>query len=72
MKAVAHILNQEGIFVDVYVDDFYGADTSENAVDSFARMTQLFAEFGLQSSPDKDTPPTRHTIKYGMEWSSKT
>ena len=60
-KAVAHILNQEGILVDVYIDDFYGAETAELATQSFDRMTHLFSELGLQSSPAKDTPPT-HTM----------
>ena len=56
--AVSYILNKEGILVDVYIDDFYGAATRELADLSFDRMTQLFTELRLQSSPDKDTPPT--------------
>ena len=31
MKAVAHILNQEGILLDVYIDDFFGTETAELA-----------------------------------------
>lgn len=57
-KAVSHILNEEGILADVYIDDFYGAESPELAEHSFDRMTQLFSELGLQSSPDKDTLPT--------------
>ena len=52
-KAVSHILNKKGILVDVYIDDFYGAETQELANLSFNRMTQLFSELGLQSSPTK-------------------
>ena len=61
-KAVAHILNQEGILVDVYIDDLYGAETTDLATQSFHRMTHLFSEVGLQSSPAKDTPPTHNDL----------
>ena len=54
-KAVSYILNEEGILVDVYIDDFYGAETQDLVDLSFDRMTQLFSGLGLQSSPDKDT-----------------
>ena len=65
-KAVSYILNEEGILVDVYIDDFYGAETKELAGHSFDRMTQLFLELGLQSSPDKDTPPTHEMTCLGV------
>ena len=65
-KAVSYILNEEGILVDVYIDDFHGADTQELAAHSFDRMTQLFLELGLQSSPDKDTPPTHEMTCLGV------
>ena len=65
-KAVSYILNEEGILVDVYIDDFYGAETQELAEHSFDRMTQLFLELGLQSSPDKDTPPTHEMTCLGV------
>lgn len=65
-KAVSYILNEEGILVDVYIDDFYGADTPELAEHSFDRMTQLFLELGLQSWPDKDTPPTHEMTCLGV------
>ena len=45
-RAILRILSQQGIPVDVYIDDFHGTDTSENAVDSFSCMAQLFAELG--------------------------
>lgn len=65
-KAVSYILNEEGILVDVYIDDFYGAETQDLADLSFDRMTQLFSELGLQSSPDKDTPPTHEMTCLGV------
>ena len=30
-KSVAYILNTEGISVDVYIDDFYGAESSDSS-----------------------------------------
>ncbi|KAK2564384.1 hypothetical protein P5673_011810 [Acropora cervicornis] len=57
-KAVSGVLNEEGILVDVYIDDFYGAETQELAELSFDYTAQLFLELGLQSSPDKHTLPT--------------
>ena len=60
-KAIVHILNQEGILVDIYIEDFYGAETAKLATQSFDRMTHLFSELGLQLSPAKDTPPM-HTM----------
>ena len=65
-KAVSYILNEEGILVDVYIDDFYGAETQELADLSFDRMTQLFSELGLHSSPDKDTPPAHEMTCLGV------
>ena len=65
-KAVTYILNEEGILVDVYIDDFYGAETQEPAKHSLDRMTQLFLELGLQSSTDKDTPPTHEMTCLGV------
>ena len=38
-KAVSYILNEEGILVDIYIDDFYGAETQELADLSFDHDT---------------------------------
>ena len=38
-KAVSCILNKEGILVDIYIDDFYRAETQELADLSFDCMT---------------------------------
>ena len=65
-KAVSYVLNEEGILVDVYIDDFYGAETQDLADLSFNRMTQSFSELGLQSSPDKHTLPTHEMTCLGI------
>ena len=66
-KAVAHILHELGLSIDVYIDDFYGAETPELAEASFLRMSHLFNELGLLASPDKDTPPTHEMICLGIQ-----
>ena len=55
-KAVSYILSDEGT----------GAETQERAEHSFDRITQLFLELGLQSSPDKDTLPTHEMSCLGI------
>ena len=68
-KSVAYILNSEGISVDVYIDDFYGAEFSDSSNLSFQRMNSLFAELGLMDAPEKDTPPSHEMICLGV-WST--
>ena len=46
-KAVAYILNKQGLLVDVYTDDFYGAKRKEHVNTSFYHMTQLLNDHGL-------------------------
>ena len=41
-KSVVHILNNEGISIDVYIDDFYGAESVGYSQHSFERMNSLF------------------------------
>ena len=65
-KSVAYILNTEGISVDVYIDDFYGAETSDSSELSFQRMNSLFAELGLLDAPEKDSPPSHEMLCLGI------
>ena len=65
-KSVAYILNTEGIFVDVYIDDFYGAESSDSSALSFQRMNSLFAELHLMDAPEKDTPPSHEMLCLGI------
>lgn len=65
-KSVAYILNSEGISVDVYIDDFYGAESSDSSELSFQRMNSLFAELGLMDAPEKDTPPSHEMLCLGV------
>ena len=65
-KSVAYILNTEGISVEVYIDDFYGAESSDSSELSFLRMNSLFAELGLMDAPEKDTPPSHEMLCLGV------
>ena len=65
-KAVVYMLNKQGVLVDVYIDDFYGADSADHAHASYARMIKLINDLGLQTSPEKDVPPTHEMICLGV------
>ena len=56
-KAVVYMLNQQGVLVDAYIDDFYSADSTAHARASYDRMIILINDPGLQTSPEKDVPP---------------
>ena len=65
-KSIVYILIEEGISVDVYIDDFYGPEVPSAAEPSFLRLNSLFDELGVLASPDKDTPPCTHMICLGV------
>ena len=45
---------------------FKGAEGEDHATTSYARMTQLFDDLGLQMSPEKDVPPTHEMTCFGV------
>ena len=54
-----YILEKENISADVYIDDFFGAETPEFIADViFCRIKELFKELHLEAAIDKDVPPT--------------
>ena len=65
-KSVAYILNTEGISVDVYINDFYSAKSSDSSELSFQWMDSLFVELGLMDAPEKDTPPSHQMLCLGV------
>ena len=65
-KAVVHIFNGQGFSADVYLDDFYGAEYPSLAFRAFSQLGQLFQQLGLDSSPEKDTPPSTRMICLGI------
>jgi len=65
-KAVVHCFTQLGFLADVYLDDFYGADSSARASTAFTALKQLLQELGLQTSPEKDSPPSTKQVCLGV------
>ena len=65
-KSVAYILNTEGISIDVYINDFYGTESSDSSEFSFQQMNSLFAELGLMDAPEKDTLPSHEMLCLGV------
>ena len=61
-KAVVHCFTQLGFLADVCLDDFYGADLPARASTAFPSLKQLLQELGLQTSPDKDSPPSTKMV----------
>lgn len=70
-KAVVHCFTQLGFFADVYLDDFYGADSPARASTAFTSLRQLLQELGLQTSPDKDSPPSTKLVCLGINVDSE-
>lgn len=64
---MVYCFTQLGFFADVYLDYFYEADTPAPAPSAFQSLQDLLDELGLQSSPDKDYPPSTHMICIGIE-----
>ena len=61
-KAVVHIFTEQGFLADVYLDDFCGAEYPSLATSAFSQLSQLFHQLGLDSAPDKDSPPSTSMI----------
>jgi hypothetical protein len=61
-----------GYTADVYLDDFYGAEVTETAFTAFTDLQDLFNELGLQSSREKDCPPTTKMVCLGIEVDTNT
>ena len=70
-KAVVHCFTQLGFLADVYLDDFYGADLPARASTAFTSLKQLLQELGLQTSPDKDSPPSTKLVCLGIDVDSE-
>ena len=60
------MLNQQGVLVDVYINDFYGADSADHVHASYAHIIKLIHDLRMQTSPEKDVPPTHEMICLGV------
>lgn len=71
-KAVVGILNNENISIDVYIDDFYGAEIPDFSTQTFCRVNELFQELGLSTSPEKECPPSTCMVCLGILFNTVT
>ena len=65
-KAVVYILECDGILVDVYIDDFFGAEHADIAAIVFQRIVEVFKELNLLAAEEKDVTPTYEMICLGI------
>jgi len=65
-RTTESILNSEGISVDVYIDDFYGAECTASSEQGFERLNSLFDELGIIAVPEKDSPPCHEMLCLGI------
>lgn len=54
-KSVVFISNSEDLSVDVYIDDFYGAECVASSNQAFQRLNSLLHELGIMAAPEKDS-----------------
>ncbi|CAH3026632.1 unnamed protein product, partial [Porites evermanni] len=66
-KAVIYSFTQSSITADVYLNDFYGADSPEQAPLAFDSLKALSAGLGFQSASEKDSPPSTCMVCLGVE-----
>ena len=62
---------QLGFLADIYLDDFYGANLPAWASTAFTSLKQLLQELSLQTSADKDSPPSTKMVCLGIDVDSE-
>ena len=65
-NCVTYLFSQQGFSCTNYIDDFGGCDTPDRAFEAFHQLQNLFLELGLESSPEKDSPPATTMIFLGI------
>ena len=65
-KAVVFILTKDNALVDVYIDDFFGAATVQDAPFVYNRLLFLLRELGLEISPEKCFEPSSRMVCLGL------
>ena len=65
-KSVVFMLAEDDISVDVYIDDFFGAESEELAEVVFSHIIELFDELHLEAAIEKDIPPTCEMLGLGI------
>ena len=65
-KGAIFAFEKMGYTADVYIDDFFGADTPELAYIAFVVLKTLLAELGLQMADDKEVSPSTTMLCLGI------
>ena len=65
-KSVVFMLAEDDISVDVYIDDFFGAESEELAEVVFSHIIELFDELHLEAAIEKDISPTCEMLCLGI------
>ena len=65
-NAITYLYLLAGYFCTNYIDDFGGCNTPSRAVDVFHALKRLLFLLGLQTSPEKDCPPTTLMVFLGI------
>ena len=66
-NAVSYLYKTLGFSCTNYIDDFGGAETPDMSTQAFNTLGDLLTSLGLQSSPDKDCPPTTSMVFLGVQ-----
>ena len=65
-SAVTFMFSSLGFACTNYIDDFGGAEVPANSTQAFTALDHLLLDLGLQSSPDKDSPPSTSMVFLGV------
>ena len=67
-RAVVWLLRRKGFFVQCYLDDFVGLESSEErALEAFQEFQRITTALGLALAPEKCIPPTTKLTWLGFE-----
>lgn len=65
-SAVTFMFHSLGCDCTNYIDDFGGSEIPAKSDAAFHALDQLLLNLGLQSSPDKDSPPSTSMVFLGV------
>ena len=65
-SAVTFMFSSLGFACTNYIDDFGGAEVPANSTQAFTALYHLLLDLGLQSSPEKDSPPSTSMVFLGV------
>ena len=63
---LTYIYESLGYHCTNYIDDFGGAEAPEHSLAAFQALGALLAQLGLETSPDKDSPPSTCMVFLGI------